>query len=283
MNDTEREAIILNTAWEMIDGMVNWSIFTKTAETELSVLWFPESPNRNLFLILLSDFLSQVRGFGRSPPPLGLKEPPSNASPSDRTFLFHLRSVCAHPILGNDTTPLSDAVEALASWLEREFVTTGVNLHNLDGPVDMRLSRIDYIRICGDIAKHSVTRLEGNVKRLQTLLQRAGVTIDESQAYLAFPSFFEWFYGIFVYHATAIAELLNNIRWALFDYVGPEFQRAYHRKPNWTELFPIYGFHVPADIEHPVAHAMYWDLMNRARARPYVQRFIVPDHAKTEY
>jgi len=34
MNDTEREVIILNSAWEMIDEMVNWAMFVKNECTE---------------------------------------------------------------------------------------------------------------------------------------------------------------------------------------------------------------------------------------------------------
>lgn len=63
MNDTEREAIILNSAWEMIDDMVNWAMFEKTDKTELSNLWFPTCQHRQLFLILLADFLSLPRAF----------------------------------------------------------------------------------------------------------------------------------------------------------------------------------------------------------------------------
>ena len=29
MNEIEREAIILNSAWAMIDGMVNWGMFVQ--------------------------------------------------------------------------------------------------------------------------------------------------------------------------------------------------------------------------------------------------------------
>lgn len=283
MNEIEREAIILNSVWEMIDDMVNWAIFEKTDRTELSTLWFPSDQNRILFLILLTDFLSQVRGFGKNPPPLGLLDPPSNAAPSDRTYLFHLRLVCVDPKLGGDISALREAVETFATWLEKVFEAPGVNLHNLDRPVDLKVSRLQYIRICGDIAKHSIARLEGNVKRVQALLAAAGNPIDDSQAYLAFPSFYEWFHGIFIYHATQIAELLNNIRWGIFDYLKPEFRRSYHRKEGWSELYPMYGYHLPDGIESPVARAMYWDLMNRTRVPPYVQRFVVPTYTKTEH
>ena len=29
MNEIEQECIILNSVWEMIDGMVNWAMFVK--------------------------------------------------------------------------------------------------------------------------------------------------------------------------------------------------------------------------------------------------------------
>ncbi len=284
LNDSEREAIILNTAWDMIDGMVNWAIFEKTEKIELSNLWFPTSQHRQLFLILLADFLSQPRGHSGKPIPLGLHEPPPQTTPSNRTFLFHLRRVCAHPVFGTEALGLSAAVERFAAWLEQEFLTEGVNLHGIDTVTDLTISRLLYIKICGDIAKHNLARLEANVKRLRDLLAAAGKPISESDAYLAIASFNEWFAdNIFIYHASHIAEHLNNIRWEIYHYLQPEFRRSWHRTKTWTELFPIYGYHVPPEIAEPVAFAMYWDVMNRSRSAPYVQRFKIPEHAKSAY
>lgn len=284
MNDTERETIILNCAWEMIDGMVNWAVFEKTDHVELSNLWFPSGQHRQLFLILLADFLSQTRGFSGRPIPLGLQEPPSDTVPSNKTFLFHLRQVCAQPILGPDASGLNAAVEEFASWLEREFVTEGVNLSDINVVCDLKVSRLQYVKICGDIAKHNPTRLEANVKRVRDLLAAAGSPITEDQGYLAIPTFNEWFAtGIFPYHASHVAELLNNIRWEIYGYLQPEFRRSWHRKSEWSELYPLYGYHVPSEIEAPVARSMYWDVMNRSRSVPYVQRFTIPAYAKTEY
>ena len=284
MNDTEREAIILKCAWEMIDGMVNWAIFEKTQKAVLSNLWFPTSQHRQLFLILLADFLSQTRGFSGKPIPLGLQEPPRNTTPANLTFLFHLRQVCARPMLGTDASTLSTAVDQFADWLEHEFVTEGVNLHGIDTVTDLRVSRLQYTRICGDIAKHNLARLEANVKRLRDLMAVAGKPISESQAYLAMPSFNEWFAdNIFIYHASHVAEHLNNIRWEIYHYLQPEFRRSWHRKEGWTELCPIYGYHVPGEIVEPIAYAMYWEAINRSRSIPYVQRFTIPEYLKSQY
>lgn len=284
MNDTEREVIILNSAWEMIDGMVNWAMFVKTDRSDPSNLMFQTSGCARLFVILLGDFLSEIRAFKGEPIPLGLKPAPSNARPSDLTFLFHLRQVCTDPRLGADAGGLSAAVEAFATWLEGEFIAPGVNLHSIDVVADLRIARYRYLKMCGDMAKHNLARLATNVGHLRRLLEQAGHPVSEQQAYLAVETFFEWFHeDIFVYHSSQIGEFLNNIRWAIYKYLQPEFRRSYHVLATSTAEFPRYSYHVPSAITEPVAVAMYWDAMNRSRSQPYVQRFVIPDYMKQRY
>ncbi|MBI4182552.1 MAG: hypothetical protein HY521_00980 [Proteobacteria bacterium] len=284
MNDIEREAIILNSAWEMIDGMVNWAMFVKNDRTVPTNLMFETAQHSRLFVILLGDFLSEIRAFRGDPVPLGLTRTPSNARPSDLTFLFHLRQVCADPKLGTDTTALSAAVESFADWLEGEFTAQGVNLHTIDVVANLRIARIRYIKMCGDIAKHNLARLATNVSHLRKLLEAAGHPVCEQKAYLAVENFFEWFHNnIFIYHSSQIAEFLNNIRWSIYDYLQPEFRRPWHLTPKATPRFPIYSYRVPSDITEPVARAMYWDAMNRSRSKPYVQRFVVAESFKRRY
>ncbi|MCD1624034.1 hypothetical protein [Citromicrobium bathyomarinum] len=284
MNDQEREIIILNSAWEMIDNMVNWAMFCKTEKRELSNLMFETNAHARLFLVLLGDFLSQVSPYKSKKVPLGLLPVPDNVRPSDKTFLFHLRQVCTKPHFGGNTSQLHEAVEAFASWLEGAFRTEGVNLHPIDVVADIEIERLLYLKMCGDISKHSLARLEANARRLRVILENAGVTIDEQQSYLGLETFFDWFFdGMFIYHSSLIAEFLNNIRWAIYDYLQPEFQRSYHRDPRATDFLPLYGYHVPAEVTDPIAFAMYWDAMNRSRRPPYFQRFTIPASFKTLY
>jgi hypothetical protein len=130
-------------------------------------LIFHTSAHARLFVILLGDFLSEIRAFKGELTPLGLKPAPSNARPSDLTFLFHLRQVCADPKRGADAGGLSATVEVFATWLKREFTTTGVNLHSIDVAADLRGTRYRYIKMCGDMAKHNLARLATNVGHLR--------------------------------------------------------------------------------------------------------------------
>jgi len=61
MNKIEQEAIILYSAWKMIDEMVNSAMFVINNCTEPTQLMFKSGQNSRLFIILLGDFLSQVR------------------------------------------------------------------------------------------------------------------------------------------------------------------------------------------------------------------------------
>ena len=109
----------------------------------------------------------------------------------------------------------------------------------------------------------------------------SGAPIDEQQAFLALPSFYEWFHrNFFVYHSSTIAEFLNNLRWAIFRYLEPEFLRSY-TKPEPQDI--RYSFKYPEDCQQPLARSMYWDLMNDVREEPYFPTFTVTRSLKNQY
>jgi hypothetical protein len=278
VNEIEQEAVILNAAWEMIDEMVNWAMFVKHKEP-LQAVMFVTIQHARLFNILLGDFLSELKAHRGNPPPFGLRPAPSEARISDLTFLYYLRQVCADPRLGHDTGPLRDAVEAFANWLEHEFIAEAVNLGSISIVADISVKRWRYIKMCGDIGKHNIARLEANARHLRTLLAAAGEEISEQDSYLAIPDFYEWFHtNIFFAHATAIADFLNNIRIGIHHYLRAEFTRAYART---DEPFDgMYHYVVPTTITQPVAHAMYWDALNRVRSGLFMQRFAISDYFK---
>jgi hypothetical protein len=138
--------------------------------------------------------------------------------------------------------------------------------------------------MCGDIAKHSLARLERRVKDLRKLLEVAKPSVSEQDAYLAVEGFFEWFQGnIFIYHSSQIAAFLNNIRWSIYEYLQQEFRRSWHPLENGVTDFPAYEYRVPSDITEPLAKAMYWNLMNRSRLKPFMPQFVIHENFKRRY
>ena len=98
------------------------------------------------------------------------------------------------------------------------------------------------------------------------LLGRANRDIDEHMSYLAIENFFEWFFdNIFLYHSSQIAEFLNNIRWAIFRYLQPEFARCIpfdgRRHPRFPRL------QLPCARSHQPAHRPC-DVLERHEPRP---------------
>ena len=130
-------------------------MFVKNDHAEPTNFMFKTEQHAQLFIVLLRDFLSEVHAFKGAPVPLGLKKVPSNARPSDLTFIFHLRQVRDDPRLGVDATDLGNRIETFADWLEGDFVAPGVNLPDIDVIANLRVKRYRYITMCGDIAKHN--------------------------------------------------------------------------------------------------------------------------------
>lgn len=282
---TEQEAIVLSAVWLMIDEMVNFAIFMPLNGRTRDIGLMPQtSEARRLLHVLLGDFLSPLSRKGKGGLPFDLPQPPDQqARPSDLTFLFYLRQIVQSPNFNADAGAIGGPVEAFAAWLEEKSYIQGVWLPSIEVEVDLTIARITWIKICADIGKHSFARLESNVGKIVRILADHDKQIDEGMGYTVLPEFWEWFHThLFAYHTSAIAEFLNNIRWGIFDYLQPEFARAYHVTSRDADI-PIYAFHIPAAIDTPLAKTMYWDLMNMARSRPYFPRFTVSQSFKNQF
>lgn len=275
LNKAEQEAVILNAVWGMIDDMVNYEVFEKQSKTDDVVLRFNSSSHMRLFNILLGNFLGLA-----NPPPFGLPIPDTNARSSDRTHLLYLKQVVADPQLSQQAEAIQKPFEDFVNWLEAEAVVEGVWLSAIGLELDVRAKRIRLLKLCGDIAKHNFTRLSQTVQGIQKLIRTNGHEVDEAQAYLALNDFYAWFHhDIFAYHASTIAEHLNNLRLGINEYLRPEFERAFH----YTEPKPLYGFHVPVSITNSLTKEMFWDLMNKVRGGPWMPKFVVSEHLKMRY
>lgn len=272
---TEQEIIVLRAVWDMIDGMVNYAIFKKEHAIDNAQLFFQSESTQQLFNILLADFLSK--------PKKGIFSlPESNgADKTDHTFLFYLRRIGKSPILNSDPQSILKPVQQFASWLEEDCVVENVWFPSIEIETNIRVKRIVFLKICGDIAKHNFARLDINVIRIEKVLQNNGVQINRGQGFLVLPDFYEWFHNdILNYHASTIAEFLNNIRWGIFEYVMPEFTQSIEKADPQSIG---YRFKYPTHCCDPLAKAMYWDLMNQVRSRPSFLRFETTKDLKLRY
>ncbi len=273
----DREIVILASIWDLIGSMVHYAHFEKGHRTQEATLMFRNGEASKLFLIILADFLSLPRSGT-----LGLPTPTGEGSLAS-TYLGLLDVVAAEPQLGGDPVLLAEPLGAFAAWLDAYAVVDEVWLPSIDRNAPIKVRRMTFLKICGTISKHGITRLGDVVGKIQKLLAENGTDIDEGQAYLVVPEFQEWFQDhVFAYHTTSIACFLNNIRWGIFDYLRPEFRRSYRptRHPLGVQM---YTYDVPQKITDTLIRSMYWDLMNNVRAEPYFPRFTVSPYLVQRY
>ena len=186
-----------------------------------------------------------------------------------------------NPQLGKDATELSDKVEEFASWLETSMISRGVNLGEINIVADLELERIGYLKMCGNIAKHSLPRLSRVVNDLRDMLIAAGYNVSIPEAYLATEPFFNWFFDdVFMFHSNQIAEFLNDIRWCMYRYLLPEYEWSHHSRKIFIGDYGYYEFRIPDLVANPLAQAMYWDVLNRVRNKPWMERFVADDSFK---
>jgi hypothetical protein len=263
----EVEVIFLRAITDLIDSMVNFAVFQVVGMSPDANILFHTSTHQKLFNILLVDLLStsDKRLVGRQV-----------------SYLDALRGICNQPSfdVASSIANLRSAVASFTDWLSFE-PTVDVWLPSADSEVQLTLPRSTFIRICGNVSKHSILRQSRPAEELRALLEQAGVSLTLDGAVLALEDFFERFHtDIFNYHASRIAELLNEIQWGVYDYLLPEYQRSYVYEGGAMRK---YHFCYPDEVRSDLAKSLYWDLMNWIRRKPIVERFAVTKYLKMRY
>lgn len=264
----EREAVVLQITVETINAMVNHEVLGFSRDASGMQVSFKSLSQQALFNVLLADLMEPV-----DEKLLGRRE----------SLLATLSNVVATPLLGTaaEARCLQEAVQALVSWLEKE-IPVDVWFPSIDADVILRLRRKEFISICGNVAKHNPSRLTRKAERLQKLLEAAGVTIDPRDALRALGDFHDRFHGdILIYHATYLAQLLNDIRWGIHEYLRSVYKNSY--VPATPGSGTQYSFRYPDGLDDPFARDRFWELMNGVRAGPWINRFTTDPVLRRRY
>lgn len=263
----EQEIIFLNAILDLIDSMVNFEVLQVAGTSPDANILFHTSTHQRFFNVLLVDLLakSDRRVVGREVP-----------------YLQALGEICESPHFdqGGSVSALRAATEDFRSWLD-ETPVVPVWLPSIERQVELAITRGTFLAICGNISKHSMLRLSRPAKQVLKMLEDAGATVSFDEAVLALEDFYERFHtDILNYHGSTIAEFLNEIRWGVHEYLLPEFQRSYTSHGGDP---PRYEYQYPDYVKTELGKAHYWDLMNRIRTRPYLDRFQVTRYLKLRY
>ena len=263
--------------------MVNHSIFMPLGENQQGTNLLPTTELALVqFSTLLRDFLSPVKAKGKGPLPFGLPKPPNSNDLTDHTTLFYLKEIGKNPLIGTKIEPLNSIVLDFSEWLNEIAIVPSVWLPSISTELDLNIKRIDFIRTSGDIGKHNFLRLEGQARRVQKFLSENKVKIDLSEAYLALPDIWDWFHThLLAFHASSIAEFLNNIRYAVRSYVGPKARTSY--RMNADSGVERYTFDRPAEIVNTFAWGQYYGLLQSSLRQPNFPEFSVSQSFKNQF
>jgi hypothetical protein len=263
----EEEVVFLKATLDAINSMVNFSILSlRGSDPDCSVV-FETRTHQQFFNIGLVDFLSRT----------DWKAPVRQSS-----YLGALRAISGLPnfSVAGSVDDLRTATATFAAWLEAE-ITVDIWFPAVELQTSLRIPRMQYIKMTGDISKHNFLRSVGVAEDLRQLLSLQGIQIELDAAMLALDNFYEWFHKhVFNYHASTIAEFLNNIRWGIHTYLAPEFSRSIRFDP---EAPSMYEFTYPLGVTSAFGKAVYWDLMKIVCSEPYVRRFEVTKWQKLRY
>jgi len=267
LNRVEEEVIFLKAINEIIDSMLNFEILSLNGSDPDSSVMFKSSTHMSFFNIILVDFLSKT----------DKRSPVKQVS-----YLGALRSICENPYfnISNSIRQLRLATQDFVEWLQQK-VQVDIWLPSIDKKTTAKISRLTFLKMCGDICKHNFLRANGVVEDLQKTLSESGISIEIDDALLSLGDFHARFHtDILALHASTIAELLNNIRWGIYEYLQPEFQGSI----VWDkDNPPMYRYTYPHGVSTKLAQECYWSLMNDVRRRPYLRRFQVNRWLKLRY
>lgn len=267
----EREAIGLCICCEAITNLVNHAmlLFTPvTSEPGEMEVRFHTGVHRSLFLIRLLDFLSEKGSAAL----LGEKA----------SCLDVLEQAAALRQLspGHAGDDLAKAVSAMKDWLEASIVPT-FWLPTIDLNVHLTVTHHQLLRISGNQAKHNPSRLSAVSQEVQALLAERGHQVPIDMIPFVLGDLREHLSeNHFIYYATWITELLNDIRWGIQTYLAPVYARSYRSNPD----IPFhYRFEAPAGITAKSnTHMWFHDLMNQVRAKPIIPRFRASRFLRTQ-
>lgn len=262
--DLEYEIIGLKVAVDTIDSMVNHQMLEFLGTSPAMETRFPNNPHQKLFYILLTDFLS--------------RKTEASLLPGELSVLEQLGVIVSDPAFEKDESAakLKSAHKALSDWLAKEIIvevwTSSLNLQ-----LSLPLTRHDIVYFAGNMSKHHFGHLSAVIGKIYKLMDDQNRPRHDLIPALE-SVYAELHDNILNYHASTIAEMLNNIRWGIHDYLEPEFKRAYRKT---DDIF--YEFEVPVGIKTDFARSCYWDLMNSVRGKPYINRFTVNEILKLRY
>lgn len=267
LSPVDYHVIQIQAITALLDSVLNHIVLDVRGSAPDYEIRFVNETNQMLYNIMLVDFFSpfdnQIVG---------------ETKMNGIDILLHIGE---NPLL-SDGGPgkLKEEVVNFRGWLDEEITVEKLWFSSVELETALSLKRQDYIYICGNISKHCFPRLTVVSKRIRAIFERNSHQLELSDALSIIPEFYEWFHtNVFAYSATRITEMLNDIRWAIQEYLHPVYEKSIRYKGDDG----MYEFEIPPEITTGFVRSCFWDLMNEVRRKPNVQKFQTPSYLNQRY
>jgi hypothetical protein len=266
-NVVESEVIGLCIAVEALDAMVNHTLFDlydgqTTGESEVR---YKSEVHQQLLTVLLLDF---VRENGKKA-----------LTGVDGSCLDVIEAVCMTRSFEHDgsVAGLETPVQTLRAWLNKKMAVS-LWLPTFGFTANLSIQRLEFLFTSGNQSKHNLSRLTGVSERIVKILSDNGYLVTWEKVLLGLDDFrVHYDENYLAYYGTWLAEMLNNVRWGVQDYLAQQYELS---------LKPLekggYTYEYPKLVEHPIAREWYFRLMNRVRSGPCLKRFVGSGIFKSE-
>lgn len=268
MRAIEKESIGLCICIEALNNIVNHSLVELREVTQFPgeyEVYFHDSVHRELFLLRVLDFVKESSDKGLT----GVKG----------SCLNVLEHACESACFNreNSVENLRTAVNSLTEWLNYRSPMT-FWLPDLDINARLNVSRLELLHISGNYSKHNLSRLTGVSRSIHKMLGDNGYEVNLESIPFAIDYFCEHLNGnYFIYYCSWITELLNNLRWAIYDYLYLAFLEFGIKK---SEFHFTYKF--PNGIDNETKEKWFWGMMNGVLQNPYLKRFEAAHYLKNQ-
>lgn len=266
MHAIEQESIGLCICIEALNNIVNHSLIelreVRRFPGEYEV-YFHDSVHRELFLLRVLDFVKESSDKGLT----GVKG----------SCLDVLEKACDSACFNrhDSVEKLKTAIRSLSGWMNHRSPMT-FWLPDLDINANLNVSRLELLHISGNYSKHNLSRLTGVSKFIHQMLTDSGHEVSLESIPFTIDYFCEHLNdNYFVYYCSWLTELLNNLRWAIYDYLCLAFLEFGVRK---SEFHFTYRF--PTEIDNETKKKWFWGAMNGVLQKPYVKRFKAAHYLK---
>ena len=272
-NSIEKEVIVLKAIQELIDSIVTPELL-RLGDEDPTNIFFPSDTHAKLFNILLVDLLSCMD-----------EEDPVEKKP----YLRALKEITDNPHfnVNGSVELLRDSTQQFRDWLDTscmipKMLLPGVGVET-DLETDLELTRLELVKVGGNICRHNVLRSVRIAKTVKQLLCKSGTPVSLDRALLVLSDINKWLHeNVFLYHSSSIAEFLNNIRWGIYEYLKPELEKS---RVTDEEILgcPSWKYTYPDEVESDYAKECYWELMNEISHKPYIRKFKTTEYLKMRH